>query len=352
MNPPPSIIAFTTSSGLGYGMLMVLAVGTLSGFIPANSWFFGAVALGLALTAITGGLVASAFHLHHPRRAWLALSQWRSSWLSREGLAALITYLPALAFGMGSVFFETASGILGITAALTALGAAVTVWCTGMIYASLPPIRAWHHVLTAPIYLGFALMTGALVIHFLVALFGFRSDWTGILVLASTTLVFALKTFRWYELKTKPPVTSLETATGLGKFGLVSLLDPPQPQANYVLQEMGFKIGRKHAGSIRKLVYLFGLLGPLAFTAPALVLEGWLVPLTALLAMVSGLLGVLLERWLFFAEADHTVMLYHGGGAEDRAVQTPQATSRSPQTERLQRQRRPASVSMAGRSSR
>ena len=47
-----------------------------------------------------------------------------------------------------------------IFALLAAGGAALTVWCTGMIYASLRPIREWHHPLVAPIYLGFALMTG------------------------------------------------------------------------------------------------------------------------------------------------------------------------------------------------
>ncbi len=354
MNPPLSIVVFTTSSGLGYGMLMVLALGTLAGFIPPTSWIFGAVALGLALTAVTAGLVASTFHLRHPRHAWLALSQWRSSWLSREGLAAVVTYLPALAFGIGWVFFETAPGLVGTMAALTALGAILTVCCTGMIYASLPPIRAWHHGLTAPIYLGFALMTGALAVHFLVALFGFRNDWAGILALASTILVFVLKSLLWYELRTKQSVTSLETATGLGKFGLVSMLDPPHPEANYLLQDMGFKIGRKHAGRIRRLVYLFGLLGPVLFTVPALVLEGWPVPLVALLAMISGMIGVLLERWLFFAEASHTAMLYHGhgGGVEDDARNQRQIRSQPSQTQRVQRQRRPASVSMAGRSSR
>ena len=32
----------------------------------------------------------------------------------------------------------------------------------------------------------------------------------------------------------------------------------------------------------------------------------------AVLAAASALLGVLIERWLFFAEARHTVTLYYG----------------------------------------
>ena len=312
MKPAPSIIGFTTASGLGYGMLFVLAIGTLSGLVPVERWF-GCVALLIALAAITGGLIASTFHLGHPERARLAFSQWRSSWLSREGVAALITYVPAVLFAAGWVLFETVSGVFGLMALAAAIGAALTVYCTGMIYASLPPIKAWHQPLTAPAYLAFALMTGLLAIHFLMTVFGASSLVVGVLTLAATAIAFGIKVQCWRTAENGTSVQpTAESATGLGEHGLVRLLDPPHTQSNYLLDEMGFQIGRKHARILRMLLFAFGLFLPLILTLVALALNSWAtIPLT-FFAFLFGMIGILIERWLFFAEATHTVMLYYG----------------------------------------
>src|SRR6476620_9216130 len=95
MHPAYSVILFTTASGAGYGLLALLG---LIGFNhgPASSLWFGLVALIIALGLVSLGLLSSTFHLGRPERAWRAFSQWRSSWLSREGIAAVIAYVPAL----------------------------------------------------------------------------------------------------------------------------------------------------------------------------------------------------------------------------------------------------------------
>src|SRR5690348_11637720 len=103
---------------------------------------FGLAALGLALAGITAGLLSSMFHLGRPERAWRAFSQWRSSWLSREGVASVATYIPAGLFGIAWVFLGVVSPVLGI---LSTVGAIVTVFCTAMIYRSLKPIQRWHN---------------------------------------------------------------------------------------------------------------------------------------------------------------------------------------------------------------
>src|SRR3990172_1833150 len=97
MHPAYSVIVFTTAPGMGYGLLALLGlVGAAHG--PVSSWWFGATCLAFALALIGVGLLSSTAHLGHPERAWRALSQWRSSWLSREGVAAIVTFLPGLAF--------------------------------------------------------------------------------------------------------------------------------------------------------------------------------------------------------------------------------------------------------------
>jgi sulfite dehydrogenase (quinone) subunit SoeC len=312
LRPTPSIILFTTASGAGYGLLFLLAMAVPGNLLPASRWF-ALAALMMALVLITVGLIGSLFHLGHPERAWRALSQWRSSWLSREGVAALLTYPPALMLGAGWTFAETTAGWLTPVALLAALGAALTVYCTGMIYASLKPVREWHQPLVPAIYLAFALMTGALLLHALLALAGAPRGWSGILALVATALAFGLKAAYWRKVARAGPGPTPESATGLGALGEVRMLDPPHTQTNYLLDEMGYRVARRHAAKLRLYVWLLGFTGASLLTLLALLPSGVLAFGLAWLAALSGLAGVTIERWLFFAEATHTVSLYYGG---------------------------------------
>jgi sulfite dehydrogenase (quinone) subunit SoeC len=311
VHPAPSIIAFTTASGAGYGVLFLLGLAVPAGLIPTTP-AFGLAALGLALGLITFGLLASLLHLGHPERAWRAVSQWRSSWLSREGAAALLTYLPALGFAAGWLVLGRADGWIAVLGLLTALGAALTVYCTSMIYASLKPVREWRQRLVPPVYLAFALMTGALLLHALLLLFGAERGWAAALALLATALAFGLKGRYWAAIGRPEPGPTPETATGLGAGGTVRMLEPPHTETNYLLSEMGFLVARKHAAKLRWYACLFGGLGAALLTVLALLSRGALASLLVLLAALSGIAGVLIERWLFFAEATHTVILYYG----------------------------------------
>src|SRR5215468_11967825 len=100
MHPALSVIVFTTVSGAGYGLLAWVGVWAVAGWLPADRGL-AAASLALSLGAITAGLLSSTLHLGHPKRSWRAFSQWRSSWLSREGVSAVVTFLPALVLGFG-----------------------------------------------------------------------------------------------------------------------------------------------------------------------------------------------------------------------------------------------------------
>jgi DMSO reductase anchor subunit len=310
LRPAPSIIVFTTLSGAGYGLLFVLALGSVLGEIPA--WpGLGLAGMALALGLISVGLLASTLHLGHPERAWRAVSQWRSSWLSREGVMALLTYLPALIFGCGWVLFGTTGGFFRLCALLAAASAALTVWCTSMIYASLKPVRQWHHPLVAPIYLAFALMTGSLLAQPLLAFAGAPHVFAGWLAALVILVAWGLKTIWWRAIDRDQPVSTPESATGLGRLGLVGMLDPPHTETNYLLHEMAFRIGRRHRRKLRRLSYALGLGAALVLTLSTLAATGPVAGLLGSLAAVAGLIGVAIERWLFFAEARHTVTLYY-----------------------------------------
>ena len=308
MHPAYSVIVFTTASGAGYGLLFWLSLAYAAGVLPQSRWLTF-IAMVIALALISAGLIASTLHLGHPERALGAFSQWRSSWLSREGVAAVATYIPSSLLALFWLFEIETSFSLPLVL-LTAAGAAVTVYCTGMIYASLRTIRQWHLQLVPLIYLALAASTGALLLVGLLALFGAIAVWPGVLALASLAVAAALKLAYWRRIDADSGQYTIEMATGLGQFGTVRPLEPPHTQPNFVMREMGYVVARKHAKRLRQgvIAALFAL--PAVLLALGLV-AGW-VGVLALLAIVTSALGVFIERWLFFAEAEHVSQLYYG----------------------------------------
>ena len=104
MHPAFSVIFFTVSSGTGYGLLAGWLALALLGLLPtggACAW----VSLVLGFGLVSAGLLSSFWHLGHPERFWMAFSQWRSSWLSREGVMAVVTYVPTGLFAIVWLFF-------------------------------------------------------------------------------------------------------------------------------------------------------------------------------------------------------------------------------------------------------
>ncbi|MGG5807842.1 dimethyl sulfoxide reductase anchor subunit family protein [Falsiroseomonas sp. CW058] len=308
MNPAPSIVFFTTASGAGYGLLFWLGLLRPFGLTPPSPGFALAT-LALALLLVTAGLLSSTAHLGRPERAWRALSQWRSSWLSREGVAAVATYVPAVLFGVAT--WAGMPVLAAVAGLLAAAGAAVTVWCTGMIYASLKPVRQWCHPLVPWGYMLFAGFSGAALLAAAAAFAG-GAALPALLAAALGAGALLLKRRYWSSIDAPRPATapSIETATGLGRIGTTRPLDAPHTEQNWLLREMGFRVARKHRLKLRMLVQagfaaaaLLALLGLLA--------GGGAAALLLSLGAVAALAGLAAERWLIFAEATHTVTLYY-----------------------------------------
>ncbi len=311
MTPALSVIFFTTASGAGYGLLILAGLLAPFGLTPANRWF-GLAAVLLALFLASAGLVASTLHLGHPERAWRAVSQWRSSWLSREGLAALLTYPPAFGFLAAWFLARGPSAPMAACGVLAAALAAVTVFCTAMIYASLRPVRQWRHVLVAPNFFLLAGFSGALWLAFLSRTFHAASVLPSALALFFGLSALAVKLAYWRAIDRSKGESTIETATGLGRLGRVRSLETPHTEENYLLREMGFRIARKHANRLRFLAVLVGFALPIVLTAAGLACSPAPALIIALVAAMLALIGIFIERWLFFAEATHTVVLYYG----------------------------------------
>lgn len=306
MHPAPSIIIFTTMSGMGYGLAFLLGVGALD---PAALSTKAAHLSALCL--IGGGLLSSTLHLGNPQRAWRALSQWRSSWLSREGVLALAAFVPITASAWLCVFENRYSAPLGVATAAVCLA---TVFSTSMIYASLRSIDSWCTPLTPASYLLQSLATGSVACHFFSGMSG--SIPAGL----SVSTVFALLAgwaarFAWrHRMRTLSPTSTAGNATGLGRFGRVRQIEAPHATHNYLTREMGFEVARKHADKLFAIAVCAGLVLPVLCVLAASAAGTFAVARVAFgtFALVGASAGLLVERWLFFAEARHSVMAFYG----------------------------------------
>ncbi|MCG5523899.1 dimethyl sulfoxide reductase anchor subunit [Ectothiorhodospira haloalkaliphila] len=308
MHPALSVIFFTVLSGAGYGLFMLVAVLHLTGSYPDASSGELQTQLAVALVLITIGLLSSSLHLHNPRNAWRAFMRVRASWLSREAVLAVAFYPFALWYAWevratgGDV--GQAGMIMGVIAVLLA---GLTVFSTGMIYASLKTIRQWHTALTPANYLLLGLALGGLALVAIHGWFVGDDPLLGGIAIALLVLAAIMKGiyFLWIREVTGP---TINTATGFTR-APVRILDPGHTAGTFLTREFGFDPGRRVIQRARLGVFALGFALPILLLA--WVLSGapahWLT-----LALVSALAGIGLERWLFFAEARHAVMLYHG----------------------------------------
>ena len=288
MHPSPSVIIFTALSGLGFGLLVFLGlkIPDVTGILAFILFFIG---FGLAV----GGLISSTFHLGRPERSLKAFKQWRSSWLSREAIAAVFTLSVMAVYAVGRIFFDYDIRILGVVGAIMSI---VTVFTTSMIYAQLKSIPRWNTKLTPAYFLSLSLAGGALLagqIKFCLLL---------LLISGIIQLLVWIKGDRALALSG----TTIESGTGLGTIGRVRAFEPPHTGTNYLLKEFVHIVGRKHSAKLRiiALILMIGtpiLLHSLSFSY-----------FLAALSVISHIAGLFISRWLFFAEAEHVVGLYYG----------------------------------------
>lgn len=308
MHPAFSVIFFTVSSGTGFGLFALLYLADalkLGGGLSRQQVF---IAGATALVLIIAGLLSSVGHLANPKNAWRAFSRWRTSWLSREGVFA-VAFFP-FAFGyVGLSFLDL--GIEGVRLTLGAVAmllAWITVFSTGMIYACLKTIRQWNTPLVPANYLALGHFTGALILM-LVASSG-ATELTPYYYLVLTFLVAAavLKALYYFWIGSPVAVSTINTATGFTR-ARVKLFDAGHTHGTFLTEEFGFHIARKFAMTLRAFVFVAGFVVPFLWlvNAGTAIGVGAGVVLTAI-----AVLGILTERWLFFAEARHVVNLYHG----------------------------------------
>ncbi|MGB8634282.1 MAG: DmsC/YnfH family molybdoenzyme membrane anchor subunit [Rhodanobacteraceae bacterium] len=319
MRPTFSVIVFTVLSGAGFGLLawLGLALGMGVYVIGVNALLV-ALSCGLFLSGI--GLLASTVHLGKPWRGWRGLSQWRSSWLSREAIAALASYIPllilvALRHAPRDALAVRLTGLVLAACALT------TVYCTARIYTSLKPIPAWRLPQVLPGYLLLALASGGLWLWLIVVLqldardvtasAAAHDGWLFGLLLVVLAAGLCKRSY-WRAVDRDAHAPDAGRATGLDRFGRVVAASAPNTEANYLLREMGFVLARRHRYRLRAIALIFVVVLCALLIGLAMLIPPASIGL-APLAVFSVMSGLIVERWLFFAEARHHVVAWYPG---------------------------------------
>ena len=306
MHPALSVLFFTVTSGMGFGLLFCLLFAYHYGVFPLplnglsdNVWSSLTqpylIDIAIATGLFTLGLISSSFHLANPKNAWRSFTRFRSSWLSREAVFAVLMY-PVLAIYIGALLFEMtlAANLIGLALLVLLL---VLVYCTAMIYASLKTIPQWHNRYVSAGFLIFSLISGLMAYAAIVP----EAQLNPLIYLPVLGIGLVIKLLYFHSLG-EPQISNINTATGFGASqASITLFDTGHSSRNFSQREFIYIVGPKTTNLARKVCLIA------AFVLPAALLTmNW-----TWAALASHYLGMLLERWLFFVEAKHVIRHYY-----------------------------------------
>lgn len=319
MKPAFSVIFLTTLIGAGQGLFLALFTHqsySLFGLLPMQSDAFYGYGSVVALLFLIGGLISSVFHLGRPERAWRSATQWRTSWLSREVIALPafmgITLLYAVVHlaGMRPEVITLPSGlVIDLSVVVGTVGTllAFTLFvCTAMIYACLRFLREWHSPLTVINYILMGGASGFTLAAFYAALAapteaGFFGGWAIII----TVLALAGRIASLVRNARLRPTSTLQTAIGV-KHPYITQRTQGSMGGSFNTRE--FFHGKTDAflKQIKPTFLFLAFLLPLALLSVSQSSAGLLG-----LAFILQLSGLMVERWFFFAQANHPQNLYY-----------------------------------------
>ena len=289
MHPAPSIILFTVLSGFGFGLISIIG---LLQFLSVISMFDLIIYSIIGVIFATVGLVSSFFHLANKKNAIKSLSQWQTSWLSREAIASIFCLLVVFGNIIWAVSQNNYISEVGVVLFFLSL---FTIFTTSMIYAQLKTVPSWNNALTPAIFVCAALTGGAILL----------TDYASLVLL----LVFGtLQISFWYiaDRGFQDKETSVGTALGYNKNEEIRPFDVAHTNRNYLLNEMVYKVARKHSVKIRYISFFMAFVFPMSLIL--IFPDNFSISVSAI---TIHLIGIYFSRWLFFAEAKHSVSFYY-----------------------------------------
>ena len=322
MHPAFSVIFLTTLIGAGQGLFLALYTGQLYSvfnLVPVQDshTFYGYGSL-LALIFLALGLFSSVFHLGRPERAWRSAAKWRTSWLSREvivlpsfmgmtfiyGLTHFTGYNPVL-FTISDVFVVD----LTLLAGFLATGLAFLLFlCTAMIYACIKFLQEWATPLTVLNYTllgaasGFTLAT-VFSSYAGIQLASFYAGWAIIL----TCIAFFSRMASLFRNSRIKPKSTMTSAIGI-RHTKIQQKSRGFMAGSFNTREYFHNVSDVWFKSIK---WIFPVL---VFIIPVFILSSGMATNSFgiyAFAFVVQYVGLIAERWFFFAQANHPQNLYY-----------------------------------------
>lgn len=307
MRPQFSIIFFTTLAGMAQGLLFFLALINLEAPVLSATFLIN-LALPVSFILLTLGLIASFFHLGHPERAWRAAMMWRTSWLSREVIA-----LPVVMLATALTFLYIKSGIAPTWLWAAVMMSTLALWiCTAKIYQCIRFIQEWSHPSTLSNFILLGLSSGGLLLEFLLLVWNEPNTPIGISLISVVNftalfLALNLKLWMWRRNQKLKPKSNLASATGI-KGSNIRQTSMGFMGGSFNTREFFHHQTDRVISNIRKIILLMVYIGPMVLLAFNLSSPSISQVAIALLVHYIGLLA---ERWMFFAEANHPQNLYY-----------------------------------------
>lgn len=321
MHPPFSVIFFTTLGGLGQGLFIALfsysCMMTLTGNQPDPNFLFTASLLSFVL--LTGGLISSIFHLGHPERGWRAASQWRTSWLSREVIIlplvislvfsyTFLLYFTGIDAFLGQIFghFTSITPLLG---SVTSVMIFILFACTSMIYACLRFLQEWSTPLTL---INFTLLGLASGFCFATAIAGSMQlanfDYFLLCSIILILLAWIARSLSLYRNKRLRPISTIQTALGINHPHIRQISNGAMggsfnTREFFHGKTLFFIRSAKLFFIVTTFIIPLVLLSLIAYTKTLISL--------AVAAVIIHYIGLVVERWYFFAEARHPQNIYY-----------------------------------------
>ena len=322
MHPAFSVIFLTTLIGAGQGLFLALFSSQLYSefdLLPGigESNFYG-IGAAIALVLLVGGLISSVFHLGHPERAWRSAARWKTSWLSREVIALPTTMAAVFAYalihlmGMDSVVFKHGEIDLNLSLFVGIFGVIVTFvlfLCTAMIYACIKFLQEWSNPLTVINYFLFGTASGFTLATALASYLGLKEQtlFLGGWAIALTVVVFITRSASLYRNSRIKHKSSIQSAIGI--------------RHNKIQQKAQGAMG----GSFNTREYFHGktamflksiklIFMVLVFPVPLILLSSAIASANTevlIAAFVIQYIGLIAERWFFFAQANHPQNIYY-----------------------------------------
>ena len=311
MKPDNTVIYFTVCSGTGYGIIISLIAIFSQNEINIDQ-NIKLIITTISYFLIISGLLSSILHLSHPKRAWRALSQWKSAWLLKEGVAAIITFAPLTLFFVFWIFTNYLK-ITFLLLIISSISCIITTICTAKIYSSIKAIPAWNNPFVPIIYILNSLVLGSLFTFTLLFYFQIKINILSNMIVSLSITTLFIKLLYWYSIR-RPSNSNISKATGLDIKKKTIIFEGSHTIKKFLSSEMMNEINISKSILLRIAVCIFTYITPSYYILqkPYFVMSDYIISCSLIIISIIALIGMFIERYLFFIESKHTVSLVYG----------------------------------------